>query len=206
MSKSKTVDGVRQCCRCKKFLPATGEFFSNAGLRKDGTRRLCSRCRACGNDVMKQQARKHMKNRRGDDPLTSKSCARCNEQRPLTRVWWYREASKEGWQPNCKPCVRAIGASTRYKVTPEQYEFLMGQSGGLCNICQKPEAMQYRGNRKHLCVDHCHDTGRVRGVLCHNCNWFAGMCEKDPSVYGAPKFLDYLRDPPAFKLLAALTR
>lgn len=39
--------------------------------------------------------------------------------------------------------------------------------GGVCKICRRPPAFSTRGV---LYVDHCHDTGRIRGLLCGQCN------------------------------------
>jgi len=44
--------------------------------------------------------------------------------------------------------------------------------GGVCAICGKPEAT---ARTKRLCVDHCHETGKVRGLLCSHCNRAIGL-------------------------------
>ena len=48
-----------------------------------------------------------------------------------------------------------------YGLSREEYEALAKRSGGLCEICQEKEAQH---------IDHCHDTGVVRGLLCQQCN------------------------------------
>lgn len=48
-----------------------------------------------------------------------------------------------------------------YGLSKDQYEALVERSGGLCEICQEKEAQH---------IDHCHDTGVVRGLLCQQCN------------------------------------
>ena len=52
------------------------------------------------------------------------------------------------------------------------------QPGGLCLICKKPPL----GKHTRLGVDHCHATGRVRGLLCNRCNRAMGMFEDDPDL------------------------
>lgn len=52
-----------------------------------------------------------------------------------------------------------------YGITPEQYEFMEQQQGGVCAICGNKNK-----NGNILCVDHDHENGKVRGLLCHNCN------------------------------------
>ena len=51
----------------------------------------------------------------------------------------------------------------RYGITEEQYDLLFDLQEGCCAICKQRFA-------KRLDVDHCHDTGTVRGLLCNNCN------------------------------------
>lgn len=48
--------------------------------------------------------------------------------------------------------------------------------GGCCWICKKPEPIAGR----KLSIDHCHDTGKVRGLLCTHCNTGLGHFNHDP--------------------------
>lgn len=55
----------------------------------------------------------------------------------------------------------------KYGITPEEYEAMLASQGGRCALCdRRPDQERYG----HLSVDHCHATGRVRGLLCtvHN--------------------------------------
>lgn len=56
----------------------------------------------------------------------------------------------------------------KYGVTPAAYAELLIAQGGGCAICGSPPPRL--GRFKHLSVDHDHETGRVRGLLCQNCN------------------------------------
>ncbi|MDQ4142737.1 MAG: endonuclease VII domain-containing protein [Actinomycetota bacterium] len=61
----------------------------------------------------------------------------------------------------------------RYGIDETELNRMIEAQGGLCAICQvKPAAH----------VDHCHTTGKVRGVLCFNCNGGLGRFEDDPEV------------------------
>lgn len=58
-----------------------------------------------------------------------------------------------------------------YGITVEQYDAMLNSQGGLCARCGQTSS----GMR--LAVDHCHDTGRVRGLLCGPCNTYLGRLE-----------------------------
>lgn len=69
-------------------------------------------------------------------------------------------------------------------LTLEQYEQMLAEQDGVCAICKKPEtALQGNGPRAHvvryLAVDHDHETGRVRGLLCGACNMGLGQFGDD---------------------------
>lgn len=68
-----------------------------------------------------------------------------------------------------------IGRFKRFKVTPEDVQATLAKQGG-CAVCRVVEP---RG-KNHWHVDHDHNTGRVRGVLCLTCNIAVGMLHDDP--------------------------
>ena len=71
---------------------------------------------------------------------------------------------------------------------------------GLCAICGKPESKIDPRTKKvrRLSVDHDHRTGRVRQMLCHNCNWV--LSRVDDSIEALETFIEYLKlhDPGTF--------
>lgn len=68
--------------------------------------------------------------------------------------------------------------ASKYGITREQYDNLFEQQGGLCAICKQPETVKTgAGVIRRLAVDHDHDTGRVRGLLCYRCNTTLGQFE-----------------------------
>ena len=78
----------------------------------------------------------------------------------------------------------------RYKIGIEDYQRRLGEQGGCCAICRKPESLEIKGCVVSLAVDHDHSTGAVRGLLCSNCNRGLGLFNDDPALLLAA--MDYL--------------
>lgn len=62
----------------------------------------------------------------------------------------------------------------KYGITIDDYEEMHVKQGGVCAICGQPETVKINGYSYNLSVDHCHDTGKVRGLLCSKCNLSLG--------------------------------
>lgn len=62
----------------------------------------------------------------------------------------------------------------KYGITPEQYLAMAATQRGLCAICKEEPSQS-----EPLCVDHCHTTGAVRGLLCKLCNLALGNFRDD---------------------------
>lgn len=73
-----------------------------------------------------------------------------------------------------------------FDISIEEYEQMLQRQGGMCLICQKPEQ-----SNKTLAVDHCHTTGRVRGLLCGKCNPAIGFLGDDVQI--AERIISYLK-------------
>lgn len=68
-----------------------------------------------------------------------------------------------------------------YGITLEQYNELLSAQGGRCAICRADAP----GRGKTFVVDHCHASGRVRGLLCNGCNVGLGHFRDDPESLAA---------------------
>ena len=62
-----------------------------------------------------------------------------------------------------------------YGIPLEQYDKMLQDQDHRCAICNGVGFRMRKETRSTLCVDHCHTTGRVRGMLCHNCNRALGL-------------------------------
>jgi hypothetical protein len=78
-----------------------------------------------------------------------------------------------------------------YDMSVEQYQRMLTEQGGLCVICRKPEKKKRKGVLQKLSVDHCHTSGRVRGLLCSRCNLMIGMAHENPEILA--RAIDYLK-------------
>ena len=112
-----------------------------------------------------------------------KNCYKCGEQKPLSE-FYKNKSNKDGFQKRCKPCDIGI-AKERYQKDPqvaakkrftyklkreydisfEQYELMKESQNNTCGICKSP---LQTSNEVH--IDHCHSSGKVRGILCRWCN------------------------------------
>lgn len=74
------------------------------------------------------------------------------------------------------------------------YDNLLSKQGGMCALC--PRRSADRDGTLKLFVDHCHKTGRVRGLLCHNCNAALGMLgdQQESVIVWAGKVAAYFKD------------
>lgn len=72
---------------------------------------------------------------------------------------------------------------TRYGITTEEFNQLLESQDDACAICEKKEVSRF-------VVDHCHDKGHIRGILCCNCNKALGKF--GDTIEGVTKVLRYL--------------
>lgn len=64
----------------------------------------------------------------------------------------------------------------RYGITEDEYFQMFNAQKGKCKLCGKTKP---RNGAKHLIIDHCHSTGKVRGLLCNDCNVLLGKLKDD---------------------------
>lgn len=64
----------------------------------------------------------------------------------------------------------------KYGITRAELDVMIEAQAGRCAVCSGPP----NGAGKRLHIDHCHDTGRIRGLLCSNCNTMIGLAKNDP--------------------------
>lgn len=110
-----------------------------------------------------------------------KTCPRCGTKKPLTD-FHACVTSKDGrvsWCKKCRICntvkrtaisLRERNYSRKYGVSVDWVDFELKRRKGLCDICG-----ECCGDREVLSLDHNHETGKLRGFLCNNCNRGLGL-------------------------------
>lgn len=144
------------CCRCKKSKPIS-EFTP----RHDRPRGYHYNCKECA-----RAERKNPRYRKLNNIRTKEYLKRLRETDPEK---YYQKCRKS----NLK----------KYNLTIEEYDSLLQKQNGVCAICGKPpedscKKSKYSDDIK-LHIDHDHETGRVRGLLCTKCNFGIGSFSDD---------------------------
>jgi hypothetical protein len=140
-----------------------------------------------------------------------KRCNGCATDKPLSAFWLDRKRGLP--KSRCKECSTATAREWRlarpgyertryqqnrvetrerhlvrkYGVTLADYDTMLVAQHGRCAICLTTEDTQSNGV---FHVDHCHQTGRVRGLLCRGCNHLLGAISDDPAAL--QRAIDYL--------------
>lgn len=108
-----------------------------------------------------------------------KQCSQCREFKSI-EAFAKDKHKRSGRVSRCKSCISKYDAARynptkrlenhlkrQYSLSLQDYDNLVTKQGGKCAICGTKDPGD---NRSRLCVDHCHDTGKVRGLLCARCN------------------------------------
>lgn len=73
---------------------------------------------------------------------------------------------------------KSYNLKKKFNMTIEDYQELKKQQNGKCACCPK----EFSSNGKDLAVDHCHSTGKIRGLLCNECNTSLGLLKEDTQI------------------------
>lgn len=114
--------------------------------------------------------------------VAAKRCSRCQQLKPLTE-FYTRKGTKDGLRCECKICGKMWENKKarkqllkKYGLAFDDYKKLFIRQRGVCAICGEP---QLNGS---LCVDHNHENGKVRGLLCFRCNFLIGQAKDDINI------------------------
>lgn len=118
------------------------------------------------------------------------TCSKCKEDK-LVEEFSACSITSSGAQSWCKECKKKKGQEDRasgkvrrqrlkhdYNISEEDYKKLLNSQSSLCRGCMA----DFRVYTRIPAIDHCHKTGKVRGILCDSCNMVLGGAFDDPSV------------------------
>ena len=190
----------RVCTKCSLDKPLPEFSRSARGLH--GRKSSCKACDAARHTS--QHVPKQRTLRPPRDENDTKACRKCGGIKPLREFSLSRKATETTnavYRSDCKVCCsaramqwfqdnpgrtsanrRKFNLAKNYGISLEEYNDLLRKQGSVCAICgqDEPSAHGRTGKQFRLAVDHCHDTGVVRGLLCQKCNRAVGLFGDDP--------------------------
>lgn len=127
---------------------------------------------------------------RDDHPYKDgRECSACGVFKLASEFQLERDERAKGGvtlRAQCRPCREHIKWKTfivrTYRITPEQYYEMLDEQEGKCAICKSNSPNSERIESGKLFIDHCHDTQKVRGLLCAKCNFGIGYLNDDVNL------------------------
>lgn len=116
---------------------------------------------------------------------------KCSSNKKTGRQWHCKECSSsiaKKYYKTRRDVVRKSTLKNTFGITLEEYDEMLLKQNGVCAICGGGQVT----GKTNLAVDHCHHTGKVRGLLCNRCNTGIGNLQDDPVV--VERALLYLRE------------
>ena len=126
-----------------------------------------------------------------------RKCTKCSQIKPITE--FYKTGRKTDKKPDqrhytCKTCTKKRVTSRydpevyrkqhlrrTYDISSEEYDEMLEMQSGRCAVCKTDKA---GGKHNVFCVDHDHVTGKVRELLCKDCNIVLGIIKDSPEHLG----------------------
>jgi hypothetical protein len=129
-----------------------------------------------------------------------KTCPTCKKSKPLQDYWksqyscipCTKEKQKNRWASRSPKKRLHQHLKYKYGVTEEKLIETLDKQNNACAICKEslPDLLVYENRRRGYAIDHNHDSGEFRGVLCTNCNTLLGMAKDNKDILLAA--IDYL--------------
>jgi hypothetical protein len=147
----------KTCTKCQQTKE--DDAFNKDSRSIDG---LAWWCKDCSRAQSKKYRSEHLEERRAVE-----RARRTDTDRERARNYYHEHRKEYKAYITAHPEVhRRSALKTFYKLTMEEYDKMLIEQDGKCAICETPQEEL----KKPLVVDHDHNTGAVRGLLCPNCN------------------------------------
>lgn len=75
--------------------------------------------------------------------------------------------------------------ANRYGLSQKQFNTILEEQGNCCKICHKPETKKRNSRIQRLSIDHDHETGKFRGLICDKCNRLLAAARDNPTILRA---------------------
>jgi len=134
--------------------------------------------------------------------MQTRECTKCKKEISL-KNFYYNKSGKYRKSSRCKPCHNEYDYKSdknnklkkAYGITLEQYNELLSSQNHKCAICNIDNNGKYRNKSRAFAVDHCHSTGKIRGLLCSDCNTGIGLLKDNVNfLESAIKYLNKNRN------------
>lgn len=110
--------------------------------------------------------------------LLARTCITCSTTYPCSHyIGWLGRVCKSCRATKRRAWAQNSSLKAKYGISNREYKALLLSQGGVCSICGNAGV-----DGKRLVVDHCHDTNRVRGLLCRSCNFGIGLFKDDLDI------------------------
>lgn len=175
------------CKICKNRKPI-GDFYKSPNY-KTGYR---TSCKDCTLKYDRERQNKHI----GQKLTGTKICCGCKIEQPVSE-FTKRLRNKDGLRSRCKTCEHKSEHNYRIRNPTGRYISRLRQDYGLDKdtyldmLLQQEYKCKICGNKNKLCIDHCHKTGKIRGILCVRCNTGIGMFIEN--IIFLEKAIEYLK-------------
>lgn len=203
-----TPEGMAYCPYCDQYK--SKQEFSLDRTNKNGVRCLCKVCDAQRRDTPERRAYQsaYKNTYRASSEGKSKDSAyqvayraeqvkralierdQRREERERRRLTRRPPAPRRPALPHTREKIMKYARKHRYGISDADYQGLLFSQNGVCAICGKAETRKYMGQLSPLSVDHDHNTGAVRGLLCAACNHGLGNFRDSPE--NLSNAIDYL--------------
>lgn len=131
-----------------------------------------------------------------------RQCVDCSEVKPIVEFSLTGHGFRRRFCNPCRSLRRKSGRESlatrcrQFGISLDDYDSMWESQGGKCAIClQEETATVGRHSNPNatrlLAIDHCHSTGRVRGLLCYRCNVAIGLLHEKPERFArASQYLE----------------
>lgn len=193
---------MKECTWCHK-TKVVSEFYKSKYL-KSGYRSECKECMNSKNKEWRESHKEEIKikhksyyernwetlqKKRRQYIKTHKAELKAYRDTHKEQIKEWKLNNKERWKAYKKQYSRFYYLMKTYNITPEEYSQLEEQQNGKCAICGGGVE---DSNDVYLCVDHNHITGKIRGLLCRECN--LGLGNFKESIEILQKAVQYMQE------------